>query len=498
MTSVVETDPRAGVRLGTAAGRRLLAATVLGSALVSLDATVVTVAVPRIGASLDVAMVGAQWVMSAYMVALASLIPVGGALGDRYGRRAVLLWGTVGFALASLWCGLAGTIESLVAARVAQGVAGALVTPGSLALLSAAIDPRDRGRAIGLWAGFGGVAGALGPVAGGWLVESAGWRAAFLVNVPLAIVVVIVAARISERREPRVGGRPDLLSSALFVASLAVTSYGLIDARWWWALAGAVALVAVSVGQAHTRDPLIPPAPFRSRTFTAVNLATFPAYAALGCGLFLLVLQLQVSAGYPPAAAGAATIPVTALMLVMSGWSGGYAQRHGARAPMTIGSITAGLGTALLSGVGAHAPYPSAVLPGVTLLGVGLGILVTPLTAAVFAAVRTEDSGLASGVNNAVARAGQLLGIAAIPSVVGISRTSLTAAGGLDGGYRAGMWICGGLFVLAAALSAFLLPRAVTTRDAGARPRTAGPRYVYRGPRMLSRRSEPAPSLPPG
>ncbi|MFQ6399184.1 MFS transporter [Nocardia sp. KC 131] len=447
-------------RLRSSAGRWIVAATVLGSAVVSLDATVVTIAAPRIGSDLGTDMVGLQWVASGYTLALASLILVGGALGDRFGRRTVFVWGCVGFAVSSAWCGVASDIPMLVAARVAQGIAGALITPGSLALISASIDPRDQGAAIGIWSGLGGVAGAVGPVAGGWLVELAGWRSVFLINVPLAVAVAVIAARrVPESRDPHAPQRLDVLGTAAVVAGLGMLTYGFIAARTWMELVGVALLVVFVIVQARSRYPLVPPTLFGSRVFTVVNLVTFPVYAALGCVLFLLLLQLQVAAGYSPLAAGMATVPITAIMLLSSTWVGQWAQRHGARAPIAIGLLLAAAGSGLLARIGTHGSYSTAVLPGVVLFGMGMAVFVAPLTESVFAAAPTEEAGVASGVNNAIARIAQLLAVAAVPGFVGISHAPLTDTVAFSAGYRAAMWICVGLFVAGAALAAILMPR---------------------------------------
>ncbi|MGW4089332.1 MFS transporter [Nocardia sp. NPDC004750] len=459
-------------RLRSGTGRWIMAAAVLGSALVSLDTTVVNLVVPRIGADLGADMVDLQWVVSGYTLALASLILVGGALGDRYGRRAVFVWGSVVFALASAWCGVAPDVVTLVAARVVQGVAGALITPGSLALIAASLDPRDQGAAIGMWSGLGGVAGAVGPIVGGWLVELAGWRSVFLINVPLAVAVAVVSMRrVPESRDPYAPRRPDLLGTAVVATGLVVLTYGFIAGQAGMQAAGAVLVAVFVIVQTRVRNPLVPPALFRSRQFTAVNLVTLPVYAALGCVLFLLLLQLQIVAGYSPLVAGTATIPITAIMLLSSGCVGRWAQRHGARLPMTIGLLLSAAGSVSLAGIDANGSYATTVLPGVVLLGAGMAVFVAPLTESVFVSVPTEEAGIASGVNNAIARIAQLLAIAAIPGLVGISRTPLTDSIAFGAGYRAAMWICSALFASGATLAATLMPR--PARDTVAAPPAA-------------------------
>lgn len=282
----------------------------------------------------------------------------------------------------------------------------------------------------------------------------------FLINVPLAVAVAVISVRcVPESRDPHAPPRPDVLGTAAIVTGLGMLTYGLIAARVWMELVGVALLAVFVLVQIRSRHPLVPPALFGSRVFTTVNLVTFPVYAALGCVLFLLLLQLQVVAGYSPLAAGAATMPITAIMLVSSTWVGQWAQRHGARVPMTIGLLLAAAGSVLLAQIGTHASYSTAVLPGVVLFGAGMAVFVAPLTESVFAAVPTEEAGIASGVNNAVARIAQLLAIAAIPSLVGISRAPLTDAIAFGAGYRAAMWICIGMFAAGAVLAAVLMPR---------------------------------------
>ncbi|WP_327100800.1 DHA2 family efflux MFS transporter permease subunit [Nocardia vinacea] len=446
-------------RLRSVAGRWVVAAAVLGSAVVVLDASVVNIAVPRIGSSLGDNVADLQWVVGGYTLALASLILVGGALGDRLGRRTVFIWGSVGFALASLLCSLASSMEMLVAARVVQGIAGALITPGSLALISASIDRRDHGAAIGLWAGFIGVVEAVGPIVGGWLTELAGWRSVFLINVPFAVAVTVVAVRyLPESRDA--DARPlDLPGAVTAVAGLGALTYGFIGARGWISLLGMALLGVFALIQVRGDHPLLPPALFSSRVFTAANLVTAAVYAGLGGVYFLLPLQLQMVAGYSPLAAGLATVPITGIMLVSSASAGRWAQRHGARIPMILGPALAALGAVLLTEIGPRATYLSAVLPGTIVLGVGLAVFVAPLTGAVFAAVSATESGIASGVNNAVARTAQLLAVAALPGLVGISGARLTDAIAFGSGFRIALLICGALLLTGAVLAATLMPR---------------------------------------
>ncbi|WP_058853118.1 MFS transporter [Nocardia jinanensis] len=444
-------------RLGSAAGRWIVLATVLGSSVASLDATVVNIALPRIGTALDTDVAGLQWTLNGYTLTLASFILLGGSFGDRFGRRKVFVAGAIGFAVASLLCGAAVNIEMLVAARVLQGVAGAMLTPGSLALISASIDHRDQGAAIGLWSGFGGMAGALGPFLGGWLIEVAGWRSIFFINVPLVIVVVLVSVRhVPESRDPDAADRLDLPGALTIAAALGALTLGLIDGLPLLVGAGVLLLAAFVLIEVRSDHPLVPPSLFAARVFTVANLVTLAVYAALGGVFFLLVLELQLVAGYSPLLAGLATLPVTLLMLVLSAPSGRWAQRHGPRLPMTIGPVLAAAGLILLLRVGPGASYPADVLPGVFVFGLGLSVLVAPLTGAVLGAVSPSEAGIASGVNNAVARTAQLLAVAALPGLAGISG-ALDDPAVFDAGFTVAMWICVGLLLTGAALAAVLL-----------------------------------------
>ena len=457
------------VRYGDPSGRWILLATVLGSGLAFVDATVVNVALPDIGSDLGAGVAGLQWTVSAYTLTLAALILLGGSLGDRYGRRRVFVVGVVWFATASLLCGLAPDIRTLVAARALQGVGGALLTPGSLAILQATFHPLDRARAIGAWSGLGGIAGAVGPFLGGWLIDVANWRWAFLVNVPLAALVVTVAARhVPETRDPVAAARLDLAGAALGAVGLGGVTYGLVawpDAdldqpRVWGALTlGAAALAAFVADQRRSPHPMVPPSMFASRAFTAANVVTFAVYAALGGVFFLLVLNLRVVAGFSAVAAGTALLPVTVVMLLLSARAGALAQRIGPRLPMTAGPLVAGAGVGWMSSIGTGASYVGDVLGPVTLFGLGLALTVAPLTATVLAAVDDRHAGVASGVNNAVARAGGLIAVAALPLLVGLSGAAYADPTALAPAFRAAMLICAGLLAAGGALAAALVTR---------------------------------------
>jgi EmrB/QacA subfamily drug resistance transporter len=443
-----------GLRVGEARGRWVLLATVLGSSMAMLDGTVVNLALPRIGADLDASFGGLQWVLNGYTLALAALILLGGALGDRLGRRRVFVAGAIGFTVASVLCAVSVGIPMLIAARIAQGAAAALLTPGSLAIIEATFDPVDRGRAIGTWSGLGGVATAIGPFLGGWLVDAASWRWIFLLNVPLGVAVVAVTARhVPETRDPNAGGALDVAGAVLGAAALAGLTLGLSEASWWLAAGGAVVLGAFVVTERRTRRPLVPPSLFSSRTFTGTNVVTLLLYGALGVVFFLLALVLQGSLGYTPLQAGAATMPITLAMLLLSARAGALAERIGPRIPMTVGPLLVALATLLLSRIDASSTYVADVLPGIVVFGLGLALTVAPLTATALGAVADDHAGVASGVNNAVARTGQLLAVAAVPVVAGFAPGAPVAAEDLVGGFQHVMRAAAAASVAAAAVA---------------------------------------------
>ncbi len=449
------------VRLDQAPGRWVLLAAVLGSGMALLDATVVNMALPALGMDLGAGFAGLQWTANGYTLTLASLILLGGSLGDRFGRRRVFVIGTVWFAVASLLCGVAPDIELLVAARMLQGVGGALLTPGSLALIAASFRSEDRGRAIGAWSGLGGVAGALGPFVGGTLIGIS-WRLVFLVNLPLAAVVVVVALRhVPESRDELSDPRLDVSGAALGAVGLAGTTYalvaygdrGLSAAVGLTALAGAVGLVTFVLVERRSSHPMLPMTVFASRQFTAANLVTFAVYGALGGVFFLLVVHLQVVGGFSPLAAGAALLPVTLCMLVLSGRAGALAARIGPRWPMTLGPLVCAAGVLLLRSVGPRASYITEVLPGATAFGLGLALTVAPLTATALAAAPVRYAGVASSVNNAVARAAGLLAVAILPVLAGLGGDDYRDPDAFRAGFRIAMAVSAGLLVIGSALA---------------------------------------------
>jgi EmrB/QacA subfamily drug resistance transporter len=417
----------------------VLAATVLGSGLATLDATVVNVALVRIGEDLGADLAGLQWTLNGYTLTLAAFVLLGGSLSDRFGRRRVFLIGVGWFALASALCAMAPTVGVLSAARALQGIGGALLTPGSLAILSASFPPDERARAIGAWSGLGGLAAAAGPFLGGWLVAAGSWRLVFLINLPVAAAVVAIAVRwVPESVDPDAASRFDVRGTLLGAIGLAGVSYAPIQAgdQGWTPTAllagviGALALLALVIHLRRAADPLVPPVLFASRQFTAANVVTLCVYAALGALFFLLVLDLQLVAGFSPLLAGAALLPVTVLMLVLSARSGALAQRIGPRLQLSVGPLIAAAGLLLTLRIGPGASYWADVLPAVAVFGLGLATLVAPLTAAVLAAAPTQLAGVASGVNNAVARSAGLLAVAALPAVAGLSDGDYRSAAG--------------------------------------------------------------------
>ncbi|MFC5817687.1 MFS transporter [Nonomuraea harbinensis] len=445
------------IELRSARGRWVLAATVLGSGLAMLDSTVVNVALPFLGAELGAGMAGLQWTVNAYTLTLAGLILLGGSLGDRFGRRRVFLIGMVWFALASALCAAAPTIEFLIAARALQGVGGALLTPGSLAIIQASFSKADRPRAIGVWSGLGGVASAVGPLLGGAMVQTAGWRWAFLINLPLAAPALLVAARhVPESRDERAAGRFDVLGSVLAALSLAGITYGLIELDAPVPLVAGVLLGAAFVVLEWRRSPdaLVPVGLFAGRVFSAVNAVTLVMYGAMGVVFFLLAVQLQVVSGFSPLAAASALLPVTVLMLLLSPRAGELAKRHGPRWPMTGGILLAGVGFVLMSTIGAGVSYALVVLPAVTVFGLGLSAAVAPLTATVLATADDRHAGTASGINNAVARTGGLLAVAAVPPLVGLVGDAFRNPAVFDAGFRRAMLVSAVMMGVAALVTA--------------------------------------------
>jgi EmrB/QacA subfamily drug resistance transporter len=486
-------DPRLGdapqhdLRLDTPAGRWILAGTVLGSGIASLDATVVNLALPRIGSGLHTTFAGLQWVVNGYLLTLAAFILLAGSLGDRSGRRRVFVIGVVWFAAASLVCGVAPNIQVLVAARILQGAGGALLTPGSLAIIQSSFRAEDRPRAIGLWSGLGGVTTAIGPFLGGWLVSAASWRWIFLLNLPLSAAVVAIALRhMPESRDLTTTGRVDIAGAVLGAAGLAGLTAGLIERTWPLALLGVVVIGAFVATEARRPNPMLPVDIFRSRQFSATNAVTLGLYAALGMVFFLLSFTLQRSLGYSPLTAGMATLPITILMLAGSARAGALAQRIGPRIPMSVGPAIIAVSLVLLVRVTPGRPYWSTLLPAIVLFGVGLALTVSPLTATALATAEARHAGVASGVNNALARTGGLLAVSAVPLIAGFNPSRQVSAHALVTGFHramvAGAGLCGAAALLAwvTIRSDALAPAAEPGAEPGAepaRPRTRQPAF---------------------
>ena len=443
--------------------RGILATTIIGSGMAMLDGSVVNVALPRIGTDLHGTVADLQWIVDGYLLTLAGLVLVAGALGDRYGRRRVYLIGVVWFGAASLLCGVAPTTGLLIGARVLQGIGAALLTPGALAILESTFARDDRARAIGAWSGLSGIAAAAGPLVGGALVQVWSWRLAFLINPPLAVVCVLLALHyVPESSDAGRTGRPDLRGSATVALGLAGVTALLVEGPAE-GLSNPVVMVAGVIGvaglatfvvlQRRETNPLVPPSLFTSRTFTVANLLTFVVYAALGGVMLLLVVQLQVSLGYPPTLAGLAGLPITVLMLLLSARSGRLAQRVGPRTQLIVGPLLLAAGMLLLRRVVPGASYLTGVLPGVVVFGLGLAAMVAPVTATVLAAAPERYAGVASGVNNAVARTGGLLAVAVLPAAVGLSGAAYTDPVPLTAAWRLALLICAGLALVGAAVA---------------------------------------------
>lgn len=424
--------PNVLLRTRTPGGRGALFAVVLGSGIAFLDQTVVNVALPAIGRSLSSGLTGMQWVVDAYLITLSALLLVGGALGDRLGRRRVFVIGLLWFVSASAACGLAPTWPILAVSRAIQGIGAAMLVPGSLALLRSSFQEDDQAPAVAMWAGFTGVTSAAGPLLGGWLVEAVSWRAVFLINVPLVLLALWATFRwVPESRDE---GEPKLDIAGAVAATLGLGGavFALIEgahAGWVSPLVGGMALIGLAgtiafiVIERHSPHPMLPFELFQSRRFTGANLTTLAVYFALGGATFLFVIELQTTLGYSPLAAGASLTPITVLLLVLSPVAGRVMQRIGPRIPMTIGPVLAAGGFILLTRIGAQASYVSDVLPGVVVIGLGLAVTVAPLTATALSSVEPRHAGIASGVNNAIARLAGLLAVALLPVAGGLDST---------------------------------------------------------------------------
>jgi EmrB/QacA subfamily drug resistance transporter len=482
------------IRLDEPRGRWVLAVAVLGSAVAFLDATVVNVALPSIGRDLDATVAGLQWTLNGYALTLASLILVAGSLGDRLGRRKVFVVGVVVFTCASAVCALSPTIGWLVAARVVQGVGGALLTPGSLAIIESTFVPEDRARAIGAWTALGGVAGAIGPLVGGYLVETLSWRWVFLINLPIGVIVVFCALHhVPESRDPDASEENDYAGSALATLGLAGVTYALIDAGgglspagYLAAVLGPLALIAFVITEHRARAPMLPLDIFASRQFSAANLVTFVVYGSMGGVFFLLAVELQTGLGYSPIAAGAASIPITIIMLAFAARGGALAQRIGPRIPLTVGPLLLACGMLLMTRIEPGASYVAVVLPAVVIYGAGLVFVVAPVTATVLAAAPARHAGLASGVNNAVARTASLLAVAVLPLAAGLSSQAYEDPAVLTSAFHTAMMICAFGAVAGSVLAFALISNDVLDRGEEPEPEPQFTQCPVSGPPVIA------------
>jgi EmrB/QacA subfamily drug resistance transporter len=441
----------------------VLAATVLGSGIAFLDGTVVNVALPAIAVDLDTDVAGLQWTIDAYLVTLTAFLLLGGALGDHYGRKRVFMAGLVAFTIASVLCAAAPNVTMLAAARALQGLGGALLVPGSLAILVAVFDDADRGRAVGAWSGLSGVASAIGPFLGGWLIDAASWRYVFLINVPLAAATFWIAARHLPETHAEAPAPLDLPGAVLASIGLAATCWALIESadglsamEALAACIGVGSLAAFLVVEARREYPMLPLRLFRSVQFSGANAMTLAVYGALGAATFMVVLELQLALGYSALEAGASLLPVTLLMLMLSSRAGALAQRIGPRMPMTVGPFVVALGMLFFARIEPGAGYWTTVFPAAFVFGLGLSITVAPLTSTVMASVEPDELGVGSGVNNAAARLAGLLAVAVLPAIVGLDTASSPAI--LSDHVSTAMYMCGGLAAVGGVI-AFLTVR---------------------------------------
>lgn len=473
----------AGLAYKSGPGRWVLLSTVLGSAMASIDATVVGIALPAIGHDFNSSLATLQWVVTAYTLTLAGLLLFAGALGDKYGRKRWFLIGVIWFALASLLCAVAPDSAFLITARAVQGIGAALLTPGSLAIIEASFRPDDRSRAIGAWSGLSGVGTAIGPFLGGWLIQAVSWRLIFVINLPLAALVVAVALRhVPESRDPAAKGKLDLVGSALVTVGLVGLTYGLIEgpAKGWTKpgplaalLAGVILLAAFVAWERRTPEPMLQLSLFRSTQFTSANILTFIVYGALGGALFLLPIQLIQVAGYTPLQAGVSLLPITVIMLLLSARSGALAGRIGPRLQMSVGPVVIGLGLVLFVRIGTSGNYLTEVLPALVIFGLGLATNVAPLTSTVLAAAPAEQAGMASAINNDVARAASLIAVAVLPAAAGLTGDAYLHKDTFSAGFHTASLISAGLCLGAGVLAAFTIrnprkkaaPEAVSTAE---------------------------------
>ena len=464
------------LRYRSAQGRWVVAAMVLGSSVAGIDSTVVAVALPAIGRNLHVGFQDLQWIVTSYTLTLASLILLAGSLGDRWGRRRVFLAGLIWFTLASVLCAAAPSIGWLIAARAVQGIGGALMTPASLAIIEATFQPGDRTHAIGTWAGFSGVSAAIAPFLGGWLLEAGSWRAIFLINVPVAAVTAWTTRRhVPESRDTSLSGGADWPGALAGVIALTTITYAIIVLPAAGVsspqFAAAVTLAALSsaafaVIERRASHPMLPPAIFAPAQFRATNAVTFVINGALGGFAFVFIPALEIIAGYSPVVAGSALVPVTAVTLLLSSASGRLAQRIGPRPQIVAGCLLCAVASMLAVRIGSQAGYWTAVFPVAVLFGLGLASLLPPLTASAMNSAPDSQAGLASGVNNAVARVAGLLWIAALPPITGLTGAAYTDPVQFQSSFGHISWICAAAFTSAAVLAAAFITRSNRTAPA--------------------------------
>jgi EmrB/QacA subfamily drug resistance transporter len=459
----VPSTPVPEIRYASAQGKWVLAAAILGSGIAFLDSSVVNTALPNIKREFNASLAGQQWVVTGYLLTLGSLLVVGGSLGDLFGRRLAFVSGLIGFGITSALCGIAPNLGVLIAARVGQGITAALLVPGSMAMIAAVFHPDDRAKAIGAWSGLAGVATAIGPFLGGWLIDTVSWRWVFLINPPLAAFAVWIALTKVPETRGRASGEPvdepgdavasgrlhgvDLPGAIALSLGLAGVVYALIEgpARRWPQMAvlaaviGVSALLGFAVIERRSASPMVPMSLFHSKRFAGINAATFVMWGAIGAVFFLLTIHLQTDLNYSATQAGAATIPVTILMMLFSAKSGALAQRIGPRVPMIVGPLVVAAAFALMTRIHPGVSYPTVVFPAVIMFAFGLTITVAPLTATLIASVDDRHAGVGSAINNAVARVASLLAIAVLPALAGIAGAR---GASLNAGFPKAMWIC--------------------------------------------------------
>jgi MFS family permease len=471
------------IRYASTQGKWVLAAAILGSGIAFLDSSVVNTALPNIKSEFDASLAGQQWVLTGYLLTLGSLLVVGGSLGDLFGRRLAFVSGLIGFGITSALCGLAPNLNVLIAARVGQGITAALLVPGSMAMIAAVFHPDDRAKAIGAWSGLAGVATAIGPFLGGWLIDTVSWRWVFLINPPLAAIAVWIAlTKVPETRGQALRGDAagrspeeigaqqargwmngvDLPGAVALSLGLAGVVYALIEgpARRWpkssvlAAAIGVLALVAFAFIERRSSSPMVPMSLFHSKRFAGINAATFVMWGAIGAVFFLLTIHLQTDLSYSATEAGAATIPVTILMMLFSAKSGALAQRIGPRIPLIMGPVVVAAAFALMTRIHPGVSYPAEVFPAVLMFALGLTITVAPLTATLIASVEDRHAGVGSAINNAVARVASLLAIAVLPALAGIAGSR---GASLNAGFAKAMWICSALTAIGALICALTI-----------------------------------------